>query len=83
MDQPTNQPTTIIIINHVYTGKVLQQTEFAAINQGPVNLVSWGVHNILLVEVCAAHMGGFLAFKFSKQGYHFHEISHVGGWVIG
>ena len=27
-----------------------------------------GVHNMLRVWVCAAHMGGFLGPKFSKQG---------------
>ena len=27
-----------------------------------------GVHNMLRVRVCAAHMGGFLGPKFSKQG---------------
>ena len=29
----------IIIINHIYTGKLAQQNGFAAINQGPANLV--------------------------------------------
>ena len=27
-----------------------------------------GVHNMLRVQVCAAHMGGFLGPKSSKQG---------------
>ena len=25
--------------DHIYTGKLVQQNEFAAINQGPVNLI--------------------------------------------
>ena len=33
-----------------------------------------GVHNMLGVRVCAAHMGGFLDPKFSKQGSFFHKI---------
>ena len=27
-----------------------------------------GIHNMLRVRVCAAHMGGFLGPKFFKQG---------------
>ena len=34
-----------------------------------------GVHNMLRVRVCAAHMGGFLGPKFSKQGSHFGRFS--------
>ena len=34
-----------------------------------------GVHNMLKVWVCAAHMGGFLGPKFSKQGYLFGRFS--------
>ena len=34
-------------------------------------VVTVGVNNILLVRVCAGHMGGFLIVKLSKQGYHF------------
>ena len=41
-----------------------------------------GVHNMLRVWVCAAHMGGFLGPKFSKQGFIFRQISHKQGWVI-
>ena len=28
-----------------------------------------GLQNMLTVRVCAAHMGGFLGPKLSKQGY--------------
>ena len=41
-----------------------------------------GVHNMLRVWVCAAHMGGFLGPKFSKQGSLFWQIFHKQGWVI-
>ena len=41
-----------------------------------------GVHNMLRVRVCAAHMGGFLGPKFSKQRSIFQEIFHKQGWVI-
>ena len=41
-----------------------------------------GVHNMLRVRVCAAHMGGFLGPKFSKQGSIFQQIFHKQGWVI-
>ena len=34
-----------------------------------------GVHNMLRVRVCAAHMGGFLGPKFSKQGSLFGRFS--------
>ena len=34
------------------------------------------------VRVCAAHMGGFLDPKFSKQGSLFRQIFHKQGWVI-
>ena len=40
-----------------------------------------GVHNMLRV-LCAAHMGGFLGPKFSKQGSLFRQIFHKQGWVI-
>ena len=32
--------------------------------------------------VCAAHKGGFLGPKFSKQGSLFRQIFHKQGWVI-
>ena len=41
-------------------------------------LVQWcpgGLHNMLRVRVCAAHMGGFLGPKFSKQGSFFGRFS--------
>ena len=41
-----------------------------------------GVHNMLRVRVCAAHMGGFLGPKFSKQGSLFRQFFHKQGWVI-
>ena len=41
-----------------------------------------GVHNMLRVRVCAAHMGGFLGPKFSKQGSLFRQIFLKQGWVI-
>ena len=41
-----------------------------------------GVHNMLRVRVCAAHMGGFLGPKFSKQGSLFRHIFLKQGWVI-
>ena len=41
-----------------------------------------GVHNMLRVQVCAAHMGGFLGPNFSKQGSLFRQIFHKQGWVI-
>ena len=34
-----------------------------------------GVHNMLRVRICAAHMGGFLGPRFSKQGSLFRQIS--------
>ena len=37
---------------------------------------------MLRVPVCAAHMGGFLGPKFSKQGSLFRQIFHKQGWVI-
>ena len=37
---------------------------------------------MLRVRVCAAHMGGFLGPKFSKQGSLFRQIFHKQGWVI-
>ena len=41
-----------------------------------------GVHNMLRVRVCAAHMGGFLGPKFSRQGSLFRQIFLKQGWVI-
>ena len=41
-----------------------------------------GVHNMLRVRVCAAHMGGFLGPEFSKRGSLFRQIFHKQGWVI-
>ena len=41
-----------------------------------------GVHNMLRVRVCVAHMGGFLGPKFSKQGSLFRQNFHKQGWVI-
>ena len=41
-----------------------------------------GVHNMLRVRVCAAHMGGFLGPKFSKQWSLFRQIFLKQGWVI-
>ena len=41
-----------------------------------------GVNNMLMVRVCAAHMGGFFGPKFSKQGSLFRQIFHNNGWVI-
>ena len=39
-----------------------------------------GVHNMFRVRVCAAHMGGFLGLKFSKQGSLFGRFSiNMGG----
>ena len=36
---------------------------------------------MLSVRVCAAHMGGFLGPKFSKQGYLYRQISlNMGGF---
>ena len=37
---------------------------------------------MLRVRVFAAHMGGFLGLKFSKQGSLFRQIFHKHGWVI-
>ena len=37
---------------------------------------------MLRVRVCAAHMGGILGPKFSKQGSLFRQIFHKQGWVI-
>ena len=37
---------------------------------------------MLRVRVCAAHMGGFLGPKFSKQGSLFRQIFLKQGWVI-
>ena len=34
-----------------------------------------GAHNMLRVRVCAAHMGGFLGAKSSKQGSLFGRFS--------
>ena len=59
------------------------QFVYDAASKFPVWNYSRGVHNILLVRVYDAHIGGFLAVKFSKQGYHFHQISHIRGWLIG
>ena len=41
-----------------------------------------GVHNMLRVRVCAAHKGGFLGPKFSKQGSLFRQIFLKQWWVI-
>ena len=41
-----------------------------------------GVHNMLRVRVCAAHMGGFLGPKFSKQGSLFRQTFLKQGWVV-
>ena len=41
-----------------------------------------GVHNMFRVWVCAAHMGGFLGPKFSKQGSFFGRFSIKQWWVI-
>ena len=41
-----------------------------------------GVHDMLRVRVCAAHMGGFLGPKFSKQGSLSRQIFLKQGWVI-
>ena len=45
-------------------------------------ILSRGVHNMLRVRVCAAHMGGFLGPKFSRQGSVFRQIFLKRGWVI-
>ena len=37
---------------------------------------------MLRVRVCAAHKGGFLGPKFSKQGSLFRQIFLKQGWVI-
>ena len=37
---------------------------------------------MLRVRVCAAHMGGFLGPKFSKQGSPFRQIFHKHGWAF-
>ena len=37
---------------------------------------------MLRVRVFAAHIGGFLGPKFSKQGSLFRQIFHKQGWVI-
>ena len=37
---------------------------------------------MLRVRVCAAHMGGFLGPKFSRQGSLFRQIFHKHGWVF-
>ena len=37
---------------------------------------------MLRVRVCAAHMGGFLGLKFSKQGSLFRQIFLKHGWVF-
>ena len=49
------------------------------ITKGPVG---GGVHSMLRVRVCAAHMGGVLGPKFSKQGSLFRQIFHKRGLVI-
>ena len=41
-----------------------------------------GVHNMLRVQVCATHMGGFLGPKFSEQGSLFWQIFHKHRWVM-
>ena len=41
-----------------------------------------GRHNMLRVRVCAAHMGGFLGPKLSKQGSIFRQIFLKHGWVF-
>ena len=41
-----------------------------------------GVHNMLRVRVCAAHMGGFLGPQFSRRGSLFRQIFLKQGWVI-
>ena len=37
---------------------------------------------MLRVRVCAAHMGGFLGPKFSKQGSLFRQICLKHGWLF-
>ena len=37
---------------------------------------------MLRVQVCAAHMGGFLDPEFSKQGSLFRQIFFKHGWVF-
>ena len=37
---------------------------------------------MLRVQVCAAHMGGFLGPKFSKQGSLFRQIFNKHGWAF-
>ena len=51
-------------------------------NPYPELVPGGGVHNMFRVRVCAAHMGGFLGPKFSKQGSLFRQIFHKQGWVI-
>ena len=41
-----------------------------------------GTYHTVGTGICRPY-GWVLAVKFSKQRYHFHEISHIGGWVIG
>ena len=41
-----------------------------------------GGNNMLRVRVCAAHMGGFLGPKFSKQGSLFQQIFLKHGWFF-
>ena len=40
------------------------------------------VHNMFRVWVCAAHMGGFLGPKYSRQGSLFRQIFLKQGWVV-
>ena len=39
------------------------------------------MQNTLMVCVCDVHMGGFLGFKFPKQGSLFQQIFRKHGWV--
>ena len=54
----------------------------ASSNSKTNNTRGGGVNNMLRVRVCAAHMGGFLGPKFSKQGSLFRQIFLKQGWVI-
>ena len=42
-----------------------------------------GIHNMLKVRVCAAHMGGFLGPKFSKGAVIFNPGYRSGGCLAG
>ena len=41
-----------------------------------------GLHEMLRVGVCAAHLGGFSGPKFSKQGSLFRQIFLKHGWFF-